>query len=177
METHAPSMIELSAPGLRELLLLGVVLVAAYLVVLLVRLRGPSPAVKKSRAQQPQEQPYGPWRSEPVEVGPEIPDQDFASRLAQSSISLEMQRLQREATQLRAEVAHLSEEVRQLKATHSVSPIYSEAMSLAEHGELPAGIAARCGISIGEAELVAALARREFSGAIDGDLESGRREP
>jgi hypothetical protein len=95
--------------------------------------------------------------------------------LTKSAISLEVQTLRRETTQLRAEVAQLAEEVRQLKATHNVSPIYSEAMSLAERGELPAGIAARCGISIGEAELVAALARREFSGEVDFDLDSPRK--
>lgn len=170
-------MIELSAPGLRELLLLGVVLVAIYLVVLVMRLRRPPPTEQRIPPHWAALSATEPGPAAQVVVGPEIQDRDFASRLAQSAANLEVQRLQREVTELRAEVAQLSEEIRQLKATHNVSPVYSEAMSLAERGELPAGIAARCGISIGEAELVAALARREFSGAVDGDMESAHREP
>lgn len=170
-------MIELSAPGLRELLLLGVAMVAVYLVVLVLRLRRPPQSVPGVSAPRPPASTIPPDRAEPVEVGPEILDQDFATQLQQSSLALEVQRLQREIVRLRAEFAQLEEEVRQLKAKHNVSPIYSEAMSLAERGELPAGIAARCGISIGEAELVAALARGEFGGAVDGDLEQGQREP
>ena len=103
-------------------------------------------------------------------------DTSFARQLAQSAMGLELQRLQREMVQLRADCQRLNDEVRQLKATHNVSPVYSEAMSLAERGELPAGIAARCGISIGEAELVAALARGEFGATVDGELDNRPRE-
>ena len=168
-------MSEIAVPGLRELLLLCVALVALYLVVLVLRLRRQPPPAARIPPQMPSMPILDPERTESVAVGPEISDQDFAGQLTKSAISLEVQTLRRETTQLRAEVAQLAEEVRQLKATHNVSPIYSEAMSLAERGELPAGIAARCGISIGEAELVAALARREFSGEVDFDLDSPRK--
>ncbi len=165
---------DLAVPGLRDLLWLCVVLVAVYLVILVLRLRRRPPAAVRTSPQVSPEAILDPQRTEPVTMGPEISDRDFAGQLAKSSLELEVQGLRREMAQLRAEVAHLDEEVKQLKAKHNVSPIYSEAMSLAERGELPSGIAARCGISIGEAELVAALARREFSGEVDFDLDSPR---
>lgn len=165
--------------GLREFLLLLAGLVAIYLLLLVVRLRRPAAGERKSAA------PVGEWSapalsSEAVEpatvLEQEIPDTAFAQQLAQSAMGLELQRLQREMVQLRADFQHLSDEVRQIKATHNVSPVYSEAMSLAERGELPAGIAARCGISIGEAELVAALARGEFGATVDGEIDGRQRE-
>ncbi len=165
-------MSEISVPGLRELLLLCVALVALYLVVLVMRLRRQPPPVAKTTPRVSLEAMLDLQRAEPVMVGPEVSGQDFAGQLAKSSLELEVHGLRREVAQLRAEVAHLDEEFKQLKATHNVSPIYSEAMSLAERGELPTGIAARCGISIGEAELVAALARRESSSEVDFDLDS-----
>ncbi len=165
---------DLAVPGLRDLLWLCVVLVAVYLVILVLRLRRRAPAAARTFPQVSPEATLDPQRTEPVTVGPEVSDQDFAGRLAKSALDLEVRSLRREMAQLRAEVAHLDEEVKQLKAKHNVSPIYSEAMSLAERGELPSGIAARCGISIGEAELVAALARREFNDEVDFDLDSPR---
>ena len=169
-------MSELFVPGLRNLLWICVALVALYLVVLVLRLGRRSSAADRISPQALTESSVDPRRTEPVAVGPEVSDQDFAGQLAKSSLDLEVQSLRRETAQLRAEFAHLAEEVKQLKAKHNVSPIYSEAMSLAERGELPSGIAARCGISIGEAELVAALARREFNGELDFDLDSPRRQ-
>jgi hypothetical protein len=86
---------------------------------------------------------------------------DFARELAHSSLELEVQHLRREAEKLRTEMTNLAEEVRHLKALRNVSPVYGEAMTLAQQGEQPTGIAVQCGISVGEAELVAALARSE----------------
>lgn len=169
-------MSELAVPGFRDLLWICVVLVAFYLLILVLRLRRRPPVAARTSPWVSPEAALDSQRTEPVTVGPEVSDQDFAGQLAKSSLELEIQGLRREMAQLRAEVAHLDEEFKQLKAKHNVSPIYSEAMSLAERGELPSGIAARCGISIGEAELVAALARREFSGELDFDLDSPRRQ-
>lgn len=167
----------LSVSGMRELLLLGVVLVAAYLVVLLVRLRRRSTPVVRDSSKTFSWTSVEPGRIEPLSINSEVPDQDFAGHMAQSAINLEVHRLRHETTQLRAEVLSLREEIRQVKATRNVSPVYSEAISLANRGELPAGIAARCGISIGEAELVAALARGESGTEADGDFESHQKEP
>lgn len=154
-------MTDFSAIGLREVLLAAAMLVAIYLVVLVIRLKKPqrnmSLAVEQASLIPPSVQ-----RSEPTTPRVDTSDIDFADHLAISAINLEVQRLRRDNADLRDELAQMREDVRQLKATHNVSPIYSEAMTLAQRGELPAGIAARCGISLGEAELVAALANREF---------------
>ncbi|MDZ4254283.1 MAG: DUF2802 domain-containing protein [Sulfuritalea sp.] len=91
----------------------------------------------------------------------------FAQELAQSNVELELKRLRREVEQLRAEMNEMAEELRQLKSTRNISPLYHEAMTLAQHGEAAEGIAAQCGISIGEAELVAALARSKREGGFD----------
>lgn len=170
---------DFSLLALRDYLLLAAGLVAIYLTLLVIRLRRPPGADARTMAASPlpsdSESLYGPAES-PMGAATESMDTAFSRQLAQSSVGLEVQRLQRETKQLRAELAELAEEVRQLKATHNVSPIYSEAMSLAERGELPSGIAARCGISIGEAELVAALARREFGAAVASELDDRHNE-
>ncbi len=165
--------------GVREYLLLAAGLVAIYLLLLVIRLRRPSAGKTKSAApaRQWSTPELSPLAVEPTTVlEQEIPDSAFSRQLAQSAMGLELQRLQREMVQLRADFQRLNDEVRQLKATHNVSPVYSEAMSLAERGELPAGIAARCGISIGEAELVAALARGDFGATVDGELDNRQHE-
>ena len=89
------------------------------------------------------------------------PAPEFARELARSNVEVELQSLRRECAALRDETARLGEEVSRLRATRNVSPLYNEAMVLAQQGMPPAGIAGHCGISIGEAELVAALARGE----------------
>jgi hypothetical protein len=97
----------------------------------------------------------------------------FASELARSNVEAEVMRLHREAAQLRNELARVSEEVSHLKAQRNVSPLYDEAMSLAQQGMPAAGIAGHCGISVGEAELVAALARNESEFKPQEDEEDG----
>ena len=83
----------------------------------------------------------------------------FAQQLARSSLEAELAQLRRESRMLADELAHLREEVAVLKAARNVSPLYSEAMALAQQGAPASGIAGQCGISLAEAELVAALAR------------------
>lgn len=83
----------------------------------------------------------------------------FADELVRRELEREIQRLRRESEALRDEIGTLRDDIERLKATRNVSPLYSEAASLAERGISPDGIAGRCGISLGEAELVAALAR------------------
>jgi hypothetical protein len=174
-------MIDLAALSLRDGILIAATLVGGYLLLLLL------PLLRNGRKHRSPEAP-GRYederavRSEPVlssegqrrepRHGPSgLPSQDvsdelnrplppgFARELAQSSLDLEIRRLRRDMDAMRAELDSMAEELRQMKATRNVAPIYSEAMTLAQHGEAPAGIAAQCGISIGEAELVAALAR------------------
>lgn len=96
---------------------------------------------------------------------------DFPGQLARSSLErnleVEVSHLRQETQQLRAEVAQLALEVRQLKIVHNASPVYAEAVTLAQQGVSAADIADRCGISLGEAELVAALAQSEAKSSGD----------
>lgn len=183
-------MMDISALELRDYIMLAAMLVGVYLGLLLLRLlrlgrqrhlaqvsaqaEGGAPGVpdfvaasdsgSEPHREEPQSAPVG-WPSPTVRDSRENPSTsdtpDFARELARSSIDLEVQRLRHEAEQLRAEMTHLAEEMRHLKTTRNVAPLYSEAMTLAQQGVPISGIADRCGISIGEAELVAALARRE----------------
>jgi hypothetical protein len=101
----------------------------------------------------------GAFASRPPVPATEAPPVEFARELARSNIELEVERLRREGVQLREELARLADEVARLRSTRNVSPLYNEAMTLAQQGMPASGIAGRCGISIGEAELVAAMAR------------------
>lgn len=95
--------------------------------------------------------------------------EDFANELRQSHLDAEIDQLRRESAMLRDELAQLHEELARMRATQNVSPMYSEAASLAQKGVSADGIAGQCGISLGEAELVAALALADGRG--------GRIEP
>jgi len=90
---------------------------------------------------------------------PIAPGQEFGEELARFNVEVEVKALRRECAQLREELARLSEDMARLKVSGNASPLYSEAMVLARQGMAANGIAGHCGISIGEAELVAALAR------------------
>jgi hypothetical protein len=95
----------------------------------------------------------------PPESTPAAPRQEFGEELARFNVEVEVKALRRECAQLREELARLSEDMARLKVTGNASPLYSEAMVLARQGMAADGIAGHCGISIGEAELVAAMAR------------------
>jgi type IV secretory pathway VirB10-like protein len=77
---------------------------------------------------------------------------DFGAQLLRTQYEQEIR-------QLRDELATLRDEVAELKAARLVSPQYSEAMAMAQRGLTAQDVADRCGISLGEAELVRALAR------------------
>lgn len=149
--------------GWRDIVLIVAALIGVYLALSLMRLfriggkvRDKAPQTggrrwfKRTRAASPEAAP----------VPPEVASAttEFAEKLARSSVEVELHSLRRETALLREEVAGLADEVARLKATQNVSPLYNEAMSLAQQGMPATGIAGRCGISIGEAELVAALA-------------------
>lgn len=155
--------------GWRDLVLVLAAMIGVYLALSVMRLfqvggrhrRGDKHEAKRtfsgwepySSHQGPEPQPEPPHRvSTPSEP-------EFAQALARSSVEAELQALRRESAELREEVTRLAEEVSRLKASRNVSPLYNEAMTLAQQGMPADGIAGHCGISIGEAELVAALAR------------------
>jgi len=89
-----------------------------------------------------------------VKAGPGEAVEPFGQQLFRSTLETELQ-------QLRSDVAGLREELKLLKAARRVSPQYNEAMMLAQRGIDAQGIAAQCGISVGEAELVLALSRNK----------------
>lgn len=94
-------------------------------------------------------------------VTPDENSAEFAEELARSHVEVDVQQLRRESAMLRQELGRLREELAGVKAARNVSPLYGEAMSLAQNGVSADGIAGQCGISLAEAELVAALARGE----------------
>lgn len=65
--------------------------------------------------------------------------------------------LQASHNALEASVEHLREAFLDLQAASQVSPAYNDAVALARRGFLAETIAERCGISVAEAQLVAAL--------------------
>ena len=65
---------------------------------------------------------------------------------------------------MQADLDALRAELERLKAERAVSPQYNDALSLARKGMHAEDIAQACGISIGEAELVCALARTHREG-------------
>jgi hypothetical protein len=80
------------------------------------------------------------------------PPGSFGERLLLTQIEDEL-------GQLRQEVAELKAALDEVKTARGVAPQYAEAMLMAQRGVEAQVIADRCAISIGEAELVAALSR------------------
>lgn len=118
-----------------------------------------APTLPPQLADVPQE-PFPP--GVPVVAAPQV---SFGDQLAaRVGIDEEMGRLRDEVETLRQEVA-------ELRAARRVSPQYSDAMALAQRGYDAQGIAAECGISVGEAELVSALSRgaTHFDDEVDDD--------
>jgi hypothetical protein len=159
----------IDAIGWRDVILVLAVMAGVYLVLLVTRLlqvAGKRRDGKKQESKlrlsgwQPSASDTAPAAPPPPQPDPAAPEQqEFARELAKSNIEVELERLRRESAFQRDELARLAEEIAQLKASRNVSPLYNEAMALAQQGMSAAGIAGRCGISIGEAELVASLAR------------------
>ncbi len=117
---------------------------------------GPAPAVE----------PHARPRHDPADAGP-----SFAEHLAVTELAAEVKQLREELRALRDEVAAIKEAPR-------VSPLYADAAELARRGFDARGVAAECGISVAEAELVLALSRgdRDFDkglGEVKGDRNDG----
>ncbi len=89
----------------------------------------------------------------------------MADHLLRSGLEQEIAMLRDEVDALRGELAALRKDMQQemahLRASQSVSPIYGDAMQLAQAGYDPAAIAERCGIARAEAELVVALTKSQ----------------
>lgn len=149
--------------GWRDVVLIVAALIGVYLALSLMRLFQIGGKASGNATQSSRRGWFKRTRAASPEAATAPPEvasapTEFAEKLAQSSVEVELHSLRRETALLREEVAGLADEVARLKATQNVSPLYNEAMSLAQQGMPATGIAGRCGISIGEAELVAALA-------------------
>jgi hypothetical protein len=160
------------ALGLREGVIVLIVMVAIYMAVVIVRLRRPSP-VKKTvpapvvvktpplpeSAPEPDPEPEPPSAWERAAAVAVAPDEERLYR----SLENEVFQLRDEVDAVRGELAALRSdmlhELAQMRASQTVSPIYGDAMQMAAAGYDPSMIAERCGIARAEAELVVALAK------------------
>lgn len=125
--------------GWKEALFAAVVILAVYAGFALLRLTMPKSATP------------------PVPVAP-IDDAPLRG------LQTEMLGVRAQLDSLQAGLEALRAEVEQIKAARAVSPQYNDALSMAQKGMRPEDIAETCGISIGEAELVCALARSSQEG-------------
>lgn len=147
---------ETAAPGLHDAILLCAGIAAVYLVVALLQLMQlKQPRSVMLPAREPSVGFAFPLNGIPSKAG----DDSFASQLKLRNIEADQQRLNLAVDRLHEELQTLREEVKLLRSAPNVAPAYNEAMRFAKRGFNAVGIAARCGISMGEAELVAALAR------------------
>jgi hypothetical protein len=137
--------------GWRDVVLLALAAAGAYLAVTLLRL---------GRLRRGQVPPAGRDLIFVSATGAATAPTKLESQNAETfSGHLAWAALAGEVTQLRAEVAALRGELTAIKTTRRVSPLYGEALALAQRGFDARGIADECGISVAEAELVLALSR------------------
>ena len=150
----------LAGIGWRDLVLVLAAGIGVYLALSVLRLFRVSG--KSGSVVPPQVAPsISPWppQEAPPPAEPTAAEPEFFRELARTNVEAELDRLRRECARMREEMAGMAAEITRLKLNRGTSPHYNEATALAQQGMPPAGIAGQCGISIGEAELVAALAR------------------
>lgn len=159
--------------GWREGLLGLIALLALYMLFELVRIR----RLRQRRAKKSYPPPIEPsglgenatashsgastdetlaWAEPPTGLVQEALMRGMENELAQMRDELDT--LRGEFSALREELRH---EVSQLRASQTVSPLYSDAMQMAINGYGVEGIAERCGISRAEAELVVSLVKNQ----------------
>ena len=123
----------------RELLLVAVLVLAVYIAEMLLLMRSAKPRG---------------WRIW----------QRGAEANAQAQIkNREMQSLELEFAQLHEQVDRLQKELDQMKAQQAAVTPYTHAIQMAQQGLNVNEVAASCGISRGEAELIVALHRNQSS--------------
>lgn len=153
---------EIGGVALRDVIIVASGLAGVYFVIMLLRLMqiGRHKPVVPVELDVPTVPPTPPPEEAApmaaVEMPPAQADEDgepphFGAELMRSH-------MEREIKQLRGEVAALRDELAELKAARHVSPQYADAMAMAQRGLTAQDVADRCDISLGEAELVWALA-------------------
>lgn len=148
------------AIGWREVVLGLIALVAAYMLFVVLRMghlrrRAARPATPAADAPAPASEDVA-WQEAPA---------GLAENTLLRGVENEIAQLRDEVDALRGEVAALRDdlhaELGHLRATQTVSPIYSDAMQMAAAGHDAATIAECCGIARAEAELVVALVKSQ----------------
>lgn len=129
--------------GWREAVIGMAALIGIYAGIIIIRLSRMSRPKPTETAWKQAAEPA--WKQDPAEFGEQV---------FKSGIEAELK-------DLREQVVALREEVDKLKAARTVSPQYGEAVTLAQQGLDAQTIAARCGISVSEAEMVRALSQRQ----------------
>lgn len=157
--------------GLREAVIVLIALVAAYMLFVVLRMRG----LRKPPAAPDKVPPSVKSDETPEDVSPEETKESneswvrestgLASDALRSGLEQEVAQLRDEVDAIRGELAALRQDMQQelahFRASQTVSPIYGDAMQMAVSGYDPAAIAERCGIARAEAELVVALAKSQ----------------
>lgn len=150
------------ALGIREGVIALIALVAFYMVFVLLRMR----RLRRSRTA---ELPAGAFpagdQSDTAETSGELSRSLMAEEIMRQGMERELAQMRDELDAVRGELAALRQdmlqELAQLRASQTVSPIYGDAMQMAMAGYDPVMIAERCGIARAEAELVVALAKSQ----------------
>lgn len=158
--------------GMREGVIALITLVAVYMLFVVVRMRRLNRPAEAPTVVAPAPVPPSLGEDEPeaAPISDEAAWEDEAPAamtegMVQRGLEQELAMLRDEVDAMRGELAALRADMRQdlaqMRATQSVSPIYGDAMHLAMAGYDPAMIAERCGIARAEAELVVALAKSQ----------------
>ncbi|WP_415036105.1 DUF2802 domain-containing protein [Azonexus sp.] len=171
--------------GLREGVLLLIVLVAFYIGRVLWRMRHIEPPTARQTAGVPEAPVPAPddalthsARERETERAAQVLEEDLAVA-AHSSASAraadfaaqaqEISLLRDEVDILRSELAALRKDMQhdlgQMRVAQNVSPLYGDAMQMALAGHTAEMIAERCGIARAEAELVVALTQNQATNA------------
>lgn len=149
--------------GWREIVLGLIVAIALYMLVVVLRMQR-----LRGKAATPPVEP-APAAEPPPDVAAEdaVPawEEPVPQPLFMQGVEAEVVQLREEVDALRSEVAALRDElhneIAHMRATQTVSPLYSDAMQMATLGHDAATIAERCGISRAEAELMLALVKNQ----------------
>lgn len=167
--------------GIRDGVIALIAMVAIYMVFVIIRLRraqakpnirvvapespvlitpvAPEPEPEVEPESEPEADSLSDWQRAATDAT--VPPEERLYR----SLENEVFQLRDEVDSLRGELAALRQDMLndlgQMRASQTVSPIYSDAMQMAVSGYDPAMIAERCGIARAEAELVVALAKSQ----------------
>lgn len=171
--------------GWREALLAAIALLVLYLVLVVIRLLRLRPADNTSGHEATHhidavvgDDDEAPAQLPPLATGEPMPSGTASTTTTPPALRYVEHRhldpIEHELTDLRADVHALRRELQQLRAdvqgqverlraAQATSPLYSDAMQLAQLGYDANAIADRCGVAIAEAELVVALAHSQRS--------------